>query len=103
MNLLKELKAKYNLTIIFITHDLGVVANIAERVAVMYAGDIVELGLVNEIFYDPIIRIPGRCCPPCPSWDTVARSCTPSKARRPTCSRKSTGCLCSPQSPGAAN
>ena len=53
MNLLKELKAKYNLTIIFITHDLGVVANIAERVAVMYAGDIVELGLVNEIFYDP--------------------------------------------------
>ncbi len=53
LNLLKELKAKYNLTIIFITHDLGVVANIAERVAVMYAGDIVELGLVNEIFYDP--------------------------------------------------
>ena len=53
LSLLKELKTKYNLTIIFITHDLGVVANIAERVAVMYAGDIVELGLVNEIFYDP--------------------------------------------------
>lgn len=53
LTLLKELKEKYRLTIIFITHDLGVVANIAERVAVMYAGDIVELGLVNEIFYDP--------------------------------------------------
>lgn len=53
LNLLKELKKKYHLTIIFITHDLGVVANIAERVAVMYAGDIVEIGLVNEIFYDP--------------------------------------------------
>ena len=53
LSLLKELKAKYNLTIIFITHDLGVVANIAERVAVMYAGDIVEIGMVNEIFYDP--------------------------------------------------
>ena len=53
LNLLKELKEKYHLTIIFITHDLGVVANIAERVAVMYAGDIVEIGLVNEIFYDP--------------------------------------------------
>ncbi len=51
--LLHELKSKYGLTIIFITHDLGVVANIAERVAVMYAGDIVELGLVDEIFYDP--------------------------------------------------
>ncbi len=53
LNLLKEIKEKYSLTLVFITHDLGVVANIAERVAVMYAGDIVELGLVNEIFYDP--------------------------------------------------
>ncbi len=53
LNLLKELKEKYHLTLLFITHDLGVVANIAERVAVMYAGDVVELGLVNEIFYDP--------------------------------------------------
>lgn len=53
LSLLKELKEKYKLSIIFITHDLGVVANIAERVAVMYAGDIVEIGMVNEIFYDP--------------------------------------------------
>ena len=53
LKLLRELKDKYDLTIIFITHDLGVVANIAERVAVMYAGDIVELGMVGEIFYDP--------------------------------------------------
>jgi len=51
--LLKELKEKYNLTIIFITHDLGVVANVADRVAVMYAGEIIEIGLVNEIYYDP--------------------------------------------------
>lgn len=53
LHLLRELKDKYNLTILFITHDLGVVANIAERVAVMYAGDVIELGNVNEIFYDP--------------------------------------------------
>ena len=53
LKLLKELKEKYNLTIIFITHDLGVVANIADRVAVMYAGDIIEYGNVDEIFYDP--------------------------------------------------
>ena len=53
LSLLHELKDKYGLTIIFITHDLGVVATIAERVAVMYAGDIVELGLVREIFFDP--------------------------------------------------
>lgn len=53
LSLLKDLKEKYRLTILFITHDLGVVANIAERVAVMYAGDIIELGTVDEIFYDP--------------------------------------------------
>lgn len=53
LNLLKELKRKYNLTTIYITHDLGVVANVADRVAVMYAGDIVEIGKVEEIFYNP--------------------------------------------------
>lgn len=53
LELLKDLKERYNLTIIFITHDLGVVANISDRVAVMYAGDIVETGMVREVFYDP--------------------------------------------------
>ena len=48
--LLKELKQKYNLTVIFITHDLGVVANIADRVAVMYAGEVVEYGRAEDIF-----------------------------------------------------
>lgn len=52
LGLLKKLKRKYNLTIIYITHDLGVVANVADRVAVMYAGDIVEIGLCEEIFYN---------------------------------------------------
>lgn len=53
LKLLKELKKKFSLTVIFITHDLGVVANIADRVAVMYAGDIVEIGMAEEVFYDP--------------------------------------------------
>ena len=44
---------KVDLTIVMITHDLGVVANIADRVAVMYAGDIVEIGTADEIYYDP--------------------------------------------------
>lgn len=52
LQLIKDMKQKYNLTTIFITHDLGVVANIADRVAVMYAGDIVEIGTVEDIFYD---------------------------------------------------
>lgn len=50
--LIKELRFKYKLSVILITHDLGVVANIADRVAVMYAGDIVEIGTCEEIFYD---------------------------------------------------
>lgn len=53
MDLLKNLQEKYNLSIIYITHDLGVVAHVADRVAVMYAGDIVEIGLSDEIFFDP--------------------------------------------------
>ena len=53
LELLKDLKERYKLTIVFITHDLGVVANIADRVAVMYAGDIVETGMIREVFYDP--------------------------------------------------
>ena len=53
IDLLKELKEKYHLTIVFVTHDLGVVANIADRVAVMYAGDFIEIGMAEEVFYDP--------------------------------------------------
>lgn len=53
LELMKDIQKKRKTSIIFITHDLGVVANIADRVAVMYAGQIVEYGTVNEIFYNP--------------------------------------------------
>ncbi len=53
LDLLKKLQKEFNYTIVFITHDLGVVANIADRVAVLYAGQIVELGSVYDVFYDP--------------------------------------------------
>ncbi len=53
LKLLKDLQKEFRYTIVFITHDLGVVANIADRVAVMYAGQIVEMGTVEEVFYDP--------------------------------------------------
>ena len=51
--LLKDLQREYSYTIVFITHDLGVVANVADRVAVLYAGQVIELGTVEEVFYDP--------------------------------------------------
>lgn len=53
LELINRLKEERDLTVIFITHDLGVVANMADRVAVMYAGKIVEIGTSEEIFYDP--------------------------------------------------
>lgn len=53
LNLLKDLQKEFGYTIVFITHDLGVVANIADRVAVMYAGQIIELASVDELFEDP--------------------------------------------------
>ncbi|MGN0374249.1 MAG: oligopeptide/dipeptide ABC transporter ATP-binding protein [Butyrivibrio sp.] len=53
LKLIKDLQKEFGYTTVFITHDLGVVANIADRVAVLYAGQIVELGTVEEIFYDP--------------------------------------------------
>jgi len=52
LDLLKNIQKEYDLTIIYITHDLGVVAKVADRVGVMYAGDIVEIGLADEIFYN---------------------------------------------------
>ena len=53
LELINKLKRERQLSVIFITHDLGVVANMADRVAVMYAGKIVEHGTANDIFYDP--------------------------------------------------
>ena len=53
LDLINDIKAKNDLSIIFITHDLGVVANMADRVAVMYAGRIVEYGTSQEVFYEP--------------------------------------------------
>ena len=53
LELLKELQQQFQMAIIFITHDLGVVANVADRVAVMYAGKVVEVGTADEVFYNP--------------------------------------------------
>jgi oligopeptide transport system ATP-binding protein len=53
LDLLRDIQARLGLAIVFISHDLGVVARIADRVAVMYAGRIVEIGAAEEIFYDP--------------------------------------------------
>lgn len=53
LELINKLKVERKLSVIFITHDLGVVANMADRIAVMYAGKIVEVGTSEDVFYDP--------------------------------------------------
>ena len=53
LELINRIKAERNLSVIFITHNLGVVANMADRIAVMYAGKIVEYGTADDVFYDP--------------------------------------------------
>ena len=53
LELINKLKEERNLSIIFITHDLGVVANMADKIAVMYAGKIVEYGTADDVFYNP--------------------------------------------------
>ena len=53
LELINVIKKERNLSVIFITHNLGVVANMADRIAVMYAGKIVEYGTSEEVFYDP--------------------------------------------------
>ncbi len=52
LELMKDIQKKTGVGVIFITHDLGVVANVADRVAVMYAGRLVEIGTSNEVFYN---------------------------------------------------
>ena len=53
LDLIKDIQKKRNLSVIFITHNMGVVAKVADRINVMYAGKIVESGTADEIFYDP--------------------------------------------------
>jgi oligopeptide transport system ATP-binding protein len=53
LELIKDLQRELGISVIFITHDLGVVANMSDRVAVMYAGKIIEIGSVDEVYYNP--------------------------------------------------
>ena len=89
LDLIRNLQKQLNMTVIYITHDLGVVANVADRVAVMYAGQIVEYGTVNEIFYDA--WHPYTCCHPCRSWALRAKNCRLLRERRQIFSMKSRG------------
>ena len=73
LELINDLKRKRNLSVIFITHDLGVVANMADQVAVMYAGKIVEQGTVDDIFFRPAHPYTWALLASMPDLDTKDR------------------------------
>ena len=99
LQLLKEMQVKYNLTIVLITHDLGVVANIADRVAVMYAGDIVEIGTSDEIYYDPRHPYTWALLSSMPQMGIKGEDLFNIQARPPTCLPKFTATLSRPATP----
>ena len=70
LELINDIKKKRNISVLFITHDLGVVANMADKVAVMYAGKIVEYGTADDIFYDPKHPYTWALLSSMPSLDT---------------------------------
>lgn len=70
LELINDIKKKRNISVLFITHDLGVVANMADKVAVMYAGKIVEYGTVEDIFYEPKHPYTWALLSSMPSLDT---------------------------------
>lgn len=68
LELMRNLQKKLNSAIILITHDMGVVADLADRVAVMRRGQIVETGEIHEVFNNPSTSTPRPCSVPCSTW-----------------------------------
>ena len=77
-----EVKDAVNASIILITHDLGVVAGMADRVLVMYAGRPVELGSTDDVFYRPRMPYTPACSARCRRWTAPTPGCARSRARR---------------------
>ena len=102
MELLAELQEQYNTAIILITHDLGVVADVADEVAVMYGGRLVERGTLNDIFYSPEMPYTVGLLSSVPRLDAVSERLTPIPGQPPSLIRLPTGCVFNPRC-GAAS
>ena len=73
LELLRDLRDKYGTSIVLITHNMGVVADLADRVVVMYRGDIVEEATARTLFAEPSRTTPGSSWPPCRTWAATRR------------------------------
>ncbi len=98
LELMKELQREFNSAIILITHDLGVVAETCDSVVVMYGGQCVEQGNVNEIFYDPEMPYTWGLLASMPRMDrTRQERLVPIKGSPPSLIRVPTGCVFNPR------
>ena len=90
LELIRSIQRERGISVIYITHDLGVVAKVADYVDVMYAGKIVETGTIDEIFYEPRHPYTWGLLSAMPDLDTADdRVCTPFRVRRRTCCMRS--------------
>ena len=83
LNLLEDMKRRYGLTLLFIAHDLGVVRNISDRVAVMYLGRLCELGATEALFDDPVHPYTRLLVSSIPSMETVTGADIEKRRSRP--------------------
>ncbi len=103
LELIKDIQVKKNISVIYITHDLGVVAKVADYVAVMYAGRIVEKGSINEVFYDPRHPYTWGLLASMPDTDTNSRRLIAIPGTPPNLMEKITGDAFAPRNPYALN
>lgn len=101
MTLLNELKREFNTAIIMITHDLGVVAGICDKVLVMYAGRTMEYGRAREVFYDPVHPYSIGLLNAVPRLDTEGESLQTIPGNPPNLLRLPSGCPFQPRCPYA--
>ena len=100
LNLLRELQRAHGLALIFITHNLGIVAKMCDQLAVMYAGRVVESGPVRQIFNAPGASLHPGAAQLDPAHERQPRSGSPpSTASRPTWSALPPGCAFAPRCP----
>jgi peptide/nickel transport system ATP-binding protein len=99
LELLKELKAKHQLTLILITHNIGIVAEMADVIGVMYAGELVELGPTNDIFEDPLHPYTKGLLESAPNISEPERSMRPIPGSPPDLLSPPTGCKFHPRCP----
>ena len=97
LDLLAKLQAEHNTAIVLITHDLGIVADVADEVAVMYAGRLVERGSLENIFYDPQMPYTIGLLSSVPRLDSVAERLTPIPGQPPSLINVPTGCVFNPR------